>query len=52
MEGLSLALASGTGGLIGGILLLAVAVAIVAYGWVREKRSQAMAERMPLKKAA
>jgi hypothetical protein len=52
MEGLSLVLAPGTGRLIGAILLLAVAAASVAYGWLREKRSQAMAERMPLKKAA
>ncbi len=52
MEGLSLVLAPGTGRLIGAILLLAVAAAIVAYEWLRDKRSQAMAERMPLKKAA
>lgn len=51
-EGLSLALASGTGGLIGGILILAVAAAIVAYDWLREEQSRAKAEFMTLKKAA
>ncbi len=52
MEGLSLELASGTGGLIGGILLLAVAAAVVAYDWLREEQSRAKAEPMTLKKAA
>ena len=52
MEGLFLQSVPGVGSLVGGILLLAVAVAAVVYGWVHEKPAHATAEREPLKKAA
>jgi hypothetical protein len=38
--------------LIGGILILAVAAAIVATDWLREEQSRAKAELMRLRKAA
>ncbi len=52
MEGLFLQSVPGVGLLVGGIVLLAVAAAAVVYGWYREERSRATAEREPLKKAA
>lgn len=52
MEGLFLQSVPGMGSLVGGLLLLAVVIAAVAYGWRREEHSHAAAEREPLKKAA
>lgn len=52
MEGLFLQEVPGMGSLFGGLLLLAVLVAAVLYGWYREERSHETAEREPLKKAA
>lgn len=52
MEGVSLDFVPGMGLLTAGILLLAVVVAVVLYGWYTEARSQVTAKSEPLKKAA
>jgi hypothetical protein len=53
MEGVILEFVPGMGSLAGGILLLAVLVAAVAYAWYQDERSRATAAGCePLKKAA
>jgi hypothetical protein len=52
MEGLFLQSVPGMGSLVAGLVLLAIVIAAVAYGWTREERSRATTEHEPLKKAA
>ena len=41
-----------TGSLVAGVLILAMLVAGVAYGWLREEPAHRRIEAQPLKKAA
>lgn len=52
MEGVYLEFVPGVGLLAAGILLLAVVVAGVVYGWRQDAQKKAAAAREPLKKAA
>jgi hypothetical protein len=52
MEGMFLQSVPVIGSFVAGGLLLAMVVAAVVYGWVREDPSRGKAEREPLKKAA